>query len=161
MQEESEYLKSKGKLDLSNEVVRALWWKQPYASAMLIGKVETRTWETKIRGKVLICASQKGYSEKQIFEISGEEIGTWMYRDMAHFNVLPDSDLLGHAIAIGDLVDCRPMRKEDESDTYVQYCEGLWCHIYQNVQAIKPFPIKGAQGWRILTDEQKNMIELL
>ncbi|MBA4852067.1 hypothetical protein [Emticicia sp. BO119] len=156
MQSESdEIANKKDKLVLSKEVVRALWWKQPYANAMLIGKVETRTWCTNVRGKVLICASAKPYSVKQVDEISGLLVPSLFDA------VNPDGSLNGHAIAIGDLVDCRPMQYEDESNTYVQYREGLWCHIYENVRPIKPFKIKGAQGWRILTDEQKAMIELL
>ena len=164
MQEEAESLLRKPKLGLSKETVRALWWKQPYASAMLIGKVETRTWPTNVRGKVLICASAKRYTNKEYFEITPFELEwPWLSKMIDFDNKMKTNylQILGHAIAIGDLVDCRPMVKEDEADTYVQYKEGLWCHVYENVQAIKPFPIKGAQGWRILTDEQKKLIELL
>ena len=146
-----------------NEVIRALWWKQPYASAMLVGKIETRTWPTKVRGKVLICASAKSYSNEMVNQISGI-FKMFLLSDLIR-KLLPSSVLdvfiTGHAIAIGDLVDCRPMTKDDEEKCFVQYREGLWCHVYENVQAIKPFPLKGCQGWRILSEEQKGLIELL
>ena len=141
-----------------NEVIRALWWKQPYASAMLVGKIETRTWPTKVRGKVLICASAKEYNFDEIVAISGD------FRDSLFADLTFKAETLGNfgnAIAIGDLVDCRPMTKDDEGKTFVQYREGLWCHVYENVQAIKPFPLKGCQGWRILSEEQKGLIEIL
>lgn len=147
--------------NFKNEIVRALWWKQPYASAMLLGKIETRTWPTKVRGKVLICASVNSYAFKETQTISGKMF-PFLVTEMVFSQIPKDIiDLCGHAIAIGDLVDCRPMVKEDERQTYVQYREGLWCHIYENVQAIEPFPLKGAQGWRILTEEQKELIKIL
>jgi hypothetical protein len=46
-----------------NQEIRALTWKEPYASLMLHGKIETRTWYTKYRGLVLICAGLKHYNE--------------------------------------------------------------------------------------------------
>lgn len=44
--------------------IRALSTKQPYASLMLHGKVETRTWDSKYLGWVLICASKQAYLPK-------------------------------------------------------------------------------------------------
>jgi hypothetical protein len=143
-------------MDFQNEVVRALWWKQPYAAAMLVDKIETRTWHTNVRGKVLLCASAKPYHHRQILEISSEKQFQRIY------DVVGSQKWeYGKAIAIGELVDCRPMVKQDEALTYVQFREGLYCHIYENVRAIEPFEIKGAQGWRILNYEQKALIKLL
>jgi len=65
----------------------------------------------------------------------------------------------GNAIAIGRLVNCRPMNPEDEDKCFVQYHPDLYCHIYENVKAIKPFPWKGMQGWTILTSEQIRQIQ--
>ena len=48
------------------EPIKALSWKQPYASLMLKGKIETRSWPTNYRGLVLICASKAPYSIKEI-----------------------------------------------------------------------------------------------
>lgn len=53
--------------------LRALSWKEPFASLMLLGKIETRVWDTKYRGLVLICASKQIYTADEIRHISGDE----------------------------------------------------------------------------------------
>lgn len=57
------------------EEIRALSWKEPYASLMLHGKIETRPWSTKYRGLVLVCASQKPYTEAELMGIAGVATG--------------------------------------------------------------------------------------
>lgn len=154
--------------------VRALSWKQPYASLMLHGKIETRVWDTKYRGYVLICASKQRYSNRQIENISGIN----QFKRLC--KVLEGTDAyLGKSIAIGKLVDSRPMTKADEDACFVEYREAwpvekhdkygnsipaekqLWCHIYEDVHAIEPFDWKGSQGWSTLTWEQKKKIIIL
>lgn len=124
--------------------VRALSWKNPFAELMLLGKIETRTWNTNYRGLVLICASQKAYSEADIIGISGE---LQTQRILTTLNSLAIKERNGHAIAIGNLIDCRPMRKDDEDKCFVKYNPNLFCHIYENVKPIEPIPYKGSQGW--------------
>ena len=136
----------------------ALSWKQPYAELMLHGKVETRTWSTKYRGWVLICASKVSYTNDQIFNISGHTQGNRI-PDILGFNRMVLR--LGRAIAIGYLCDCRPMMPEDENDCFVQYYPDLFCHAYENVQAIKPFPWKGTQGWNEVSEEIKESILII
>ena len=168
--------------DFSKLSIRALSWKQPFADLMLFDKIETRTWSTKYRGWVLICASKTGYSVDQINKISG------VFQEQRIIDVLEKyydtfekpiniKDRTGHAIAIGKLVDCRPMRKTDENACFVKYKEPwtvtplkkngevgkekkkqLWCHIYDEVIPIVPFAWKGSQGWRELTADQKKQI---
>lgn len=142
---------------LSGQTVRALSWKQPYAELMLHGKIETRAWSTKYRGLVLICVAKKIYTEDVLDKISGKQ----KYRII---NTLTPSNIevnCGMAIAIGELVDCRKMQLEDEDKCFVQYNENLYCHIYENVRAIQPFPWKGKQGWTTLTKEQIDKIAIL
>lgn len=133
--------------DPIKEPVRALSWKQPFASLMLADKIETRTWYTKYRGLVLICASQSPYSESEVRKISGNQ-----YSNM--LDILRRTEPRGVAIAVGRLIDCRRMRPEDEEKCFVQYDENLWCHVYADVRQIEAFPFKGAQGWKQLTAEQ-------
>jgi len=126
--------------------MRALSWKQPFASLMLHGKIETRTWKTDYRGLVLICASKKSYSLKEILSICGD----YQYHrivDTLGYETSQFDDVCGYAITVGDLVDCRKMTKEDENKCFVNYNPDLWCHIYQNVKPITPIPFKGKQGW--------------
>ncbi len=134
----------------------ALSWKQPFASLMLHGKIETRTWKTNYRGLVLICSSKKPYSYKIIKDISGEA----QYQRIMD-KTLDEELFLGSAIAVGNLVDCRPMQPDDEEKTFVAYRDGLYCHIYENVKPIKPFIWKGTQGWKKVSQDIINKIEYL
>ena len=135
------------------EPIKALSWKQHYASLMLKGKIETRSWPTNYRGLVLICASKAPYSIKEIKSMSGDE------------TLIRINDMLtgfcpnGVAIAVGRLVDCRKMRIEDEEKAFVKFNEELYCHIYEDVRPIKtPFPYKGRQKWGKITKEQLDLI---
>lgn len=138
--------------------LRALSWKQPFADLMLHGKIETRTWPTKYRGWVLICASKKPYNHKQILSISG--LQTRRIREtLPMLYDLYLNDHLGKAIAIGYLTGCRPMIKKDEDRCFVQYHSDLWCHVYESVIPLRePMPWKGSQGWRDVPLEFKNTI---
>jgi hypothetical protein len=143
-----------------NVEVRALSWKQPFASLMLNGKIETRVWPTKYRGWVLICASQLAYTGKELSKISGTK------QMLRISNALVDHHSpAGQAIAIGKLSEIRFMTKEDEDVTFVKYQEStdkpLICHIYTDVQTIVPFEWKGVQNWKVLTDEVKAQIKFL
>lgn len=146
------------KIFTPDQKLLALSWKQPYAELMLHGKIETRTWNTNYRGWVLICTSLKAYTWQSVQNISGEK----QYQRMRNI-LLPYfyQNLIayqGYAVAIGRLVDCRPMKPEDEDRCFVQYHLDLFCHIYENVQAIESFPWKGSQGWREVLEVIKKSI---
>lgn len=140
------------------EEVRALSWKQPYGLLMLkpYNKIETRTWRTGYRGKVLMCASQVPYSPESILNISGDRQFT---RAM---ELIADKDLqLGKAFAIGELIDCRRMTPADEDKTFVAYHPELWCHVYTAVHPIEPFDWKGGLGLRKLSPEDIAKIKFI
>lgn len=146
---------------IKNEPLKALSWKEPYGSLMLPphNKIETRTWNTPYRGLVLLCASKKGYTWNVCRDISGEK----------QFNRILDSygpditrrTIEGSAFAIGRLVDCRPMRREDEDRAFVKYFSDLFCHVYENVTPIIPIPWKGSQGFRPVPQDVIEQIQLL
>ncbi len=136
-------------MNISTEL-KALSWKEPHGALMLKGKIETRTRKTNYRGWVLMCASKVPYSNEMVKTISGSKQLLRIYnRTYVH---------PGYAFAIGKLVDCRLMVPEDEDKCFVLYRKGLYCHVYEDVQAIAPFPWKGSQGWRTVTDEIKTKI---
>lgn len=137
------------------EEIRALSWKEPFGSLMLHDKIETRVWPTKYRGKVLICTSKMAYSINAVNSIAG----TKQSKRIAY--LIKSRFRFGMAIAIGDLIDCRRMKSEDEDKCFVQFNPELWCHVYANVKKIQPFPWKGSQGWRTLTPEIKSKIIIL
>lgn len=130
--------------------MKALFWKQPYANLMLHGKIETRTWNTNYRGLVLICASKIPYTTSIVNIIS----------DMNIYEMLKNEKIeLGSAIAVGNLVDCRLMKPEDEKQCFVKYSPNLYCHVYEDVKAIEPFKLKGQVGWMNIDDEILNKIK--
>lgn len=149
--------------------VRALSWKQPYATMMLYGKAETRMWPTEYRGLVLICSSQRPYNDLQLSAIShGEQVRRM--RDKLAEKRFPVLD--GHALGVGRLHTCRCMGayapKQDRKDveeienkTYVRFFSDLWVFEFKDVRPIKPIPWKGSQKWRNLTDDEKKQIVLL
>lgn len=143
------------------EPILALNWKQPYGSLMLYGKIETRTWPTKFRGYVLICTSKKPYDNFDILKISGNKQFGRIEETFNHYGPL------GSVIAIGKLVDCRPMVLADEPRTFVEYKEPwevvnkkgeivvkrLWCHVYEDVVEINPIDFSAGQGWSFVSPE--------
>ncbi len=140
-----------------NEPVRVLTWKEPFATLMLAGKIETRTWNTNYRGLVLIHAAQKAYTEMQMIGISGER---QTQNALVTLNGMGVRENPGHIIEIGRLVDCRKMEKADEDACFVMFNESLYCHIYEDVQPIIPIPHKGKQGWCTAKPELLEQIKL-
>lgn len=141
--------------EITPDNIRALSWKQPFASLMLHGKIETRTWPTKYRGLVLICASKQPYSGAMVQRICGE---LQTYRLQTQY-LGTGTKNHGQAIAVGNLVECRPMQNGDDNACFVEYHEGLWCHVYTDVKAIEPFDFKGGMKWKKLTQEQIEQIK--
>jgi hypothetical protein len=143
-------------MDILNNKLRALSWKEPFGSLMLHGKIETRTWPTKIRGQVLICTSLQPYNALQVRSITGSELFDKISKLVGY-----NDRICGHAIAIGNLVDCRPMKEEDEGKCFVKYYPGLYCHVYENVYPIIPLPWKGRLGWGEVPEEFKKLIKFI
>ncbi len=141
--------------------IRALSWKQPYAELMLHGKIETRTWNTNYRGKVLICASLQSYSDKEINSISGKEQHKRIRSLLMPYFLQNCVAYRGYAIAIAELIECRPMKKEDEDSCFVKFNPSLFVHIYKNVKKIEPFRWKGTQGWKSLTPDLLDKINII
>lgn len=127
-----------------NETLRMLGWKQPFASLMLHGKIETRTWDTAYRGKVLMYSTKEGFEHSDLFGFCSDEILDRIFRTLEEE---PTAELFGMAFAVGYLVHVRPMQPQDEERCFVNYDPARYCHIYKDVQRIDPFPIQGSQGF--------------
>ena len=108
----------------------ALSVRQPYASKIVTG-VKTIEWRSKAfkyRGPLIICASKNPRIKTS----------TGLY--------LPP----GAAIGIVDVVDCRPMMKEDLQAAcslgYLEYIYGPptgYAWILENPREVQPEPVKG------------------
>lgn len=124
-------------------------------------KIETRHWATSYRGELLICAAKKGLSKKNLIHF----LSNWTLQgglapivgkplDMT-FNTWAGVEIedlhFGKAVAIANLIDCR--RTDDlttdeigTEEHFGDFSLGRFGWMFEDVRAIKPFPVKGAQG---------------
>src|SRR5688500_640704 len=96
--------------------MKALSLRQPWANLIASGQktIETRTWGTNYRGPLLIVSSKS-----------------------------PDIPPAGYALAVVDLLDCRPMTKDDEKAAYCEFYPMAMAWILGNVRRVRVFPVKG------------------
>jgi len=101
--------------------MKALSIKQPWASMIARGEktIETRTWDTKYRGELLVVSSKKPV-------IPG----------------LPS----GQAIAVADLVNVRRMTIHDEEAACCEVYNNAYAWVLRNIREIDPFPVRGQLG---------------
>jgi len=99
--------------------MKAISIKQPWANMIRDGlkTIETRTRSTTHRGELLICSSKS-----------------------------PSIYPAGYALAIVDLMDCRPMEKADEEAARCEVYPGAWAWVLRNVRPISIFPVRGQLG---------------
>jgi hypothetical protein len=112
--------------------VKALSLKQPWLSWIIQGRktIETRTWRTNYRGPVLLCSSlTQGW-------------GAWAL----HSSDVDDMEPRGFALAVVDLMDCRPMAEADEKAAMIQWDDRRFAWMLDNVRPILPVPVKGSLG---------------
>ena len=104
---------------MERENMKAISIKEPWASLIHNGSktIETRTWGTKYRGKILLCASKS-----------------------------PISQLSGHAFATADLIDIQVMTEHHELAAMCEVYEGAKAWILENIKPIEPIKVTGALG---------------
>jgi len=110
--------------------MKAISVKQPWANFIADGEktIETRTWSTNYRGSLLIVSS-KNPDLENFPEMEVEGNGPY-----------------GYAVAVADLVDCRPMEPEDAEDAGCECYENAVAWVLENIKKIEPFPVKGSLG---------------
>ena len=131
--------------------VISLW--QPWASLMACGAkhLETRGWDTKVRGRVYIHASQTkaGIADLRYASVSTIEamekalalaMGQWMTE-------LP----FGKIISRGDLTETHPGPKAllawPDQEPFGDFAQGRFAHHYNDLTKIEPIPFRGSQGF--------------
>jgi hypothetical protein len=98
--------------------MKAISIREPWASMFLENKsIETRTWKTDYRGNLLLCASK-----------------------------YPKSEISGKAFAIANLIDVRPMVREDVVKACCEMYDGAYSWVFGKIEKIQPFPVKGQLG---------------
>lgn len=142
---------------LDTRMIKGLAIKQPFADLVVFhNKVETRTWETKYRGWVLFTSSSAQFTWQEVKLLSSNQLRN-VIKKVDWFNDFNK----GVALGIGRLIECRLMEKQDEEICFVNFTEGLYCHIYEEVVPIVPFKIKSKLGLFELQQEDINKIEPL
>lgn len=99
--------------------MKALSVKQPWANLIASGAktVETRTWATPYRGDLLIVSSKA-----------------------------PAIEPAGKALAIVELVDCRPMTRADEALAKCPFYPNAYAWVLRRIRPLRPFPVQGGLG---------------
>lgn len=116
--------------------MKALSVKQPWAWLIASGRktIETRTWPTNYRGPILIVSSKKMMTRDDFKEFR------------LAFTDCPVTMWYGFAVCKANLVDCRPMTKEDENKAGCEIYDGAYSWVLEDVEPIKPFAVKGQLG---------------
>ena len=106
--------------------MKALSLRQPFANEIATGRktIETRTWSTKHRGRVAICASK---SRKRYLG-------------------LHPAPPYGAIVAVATIVDCKPMMQADERAALCHVYPEAWSWFLEDIVRVKPVPIRGALG---------------
>lgn len=141
----------------------SLW--EPWASLIRTGAktIETRSWSTHYRGELLICAAKGGLPRCEVqdyLSLRGFQDGLF---PLLGQNALPveagrqqvtvDHLLFGKAVAIVELVDCRPTvdLSDDEIGNdrpFGDFTPGRFAWFLKMVRNdFKPFHITGSQGF--------------
>lgn len=99
--------------------MKALSVKQPWANLIASGEktIETRVWATDYRGDILIVSSKQ-----------------------------PRIEPAGCAVAIVELIDCRPMTLSDEPAAKCPIYDNAVAWVLKNIRAVEPFPVRGQLG---------------
>lgn len=117
----------------------SLW--QPWATAMALGvkTIETRSWFTRHRGDLLICAGTRkpqNWERELLTTVFGKEVE------------LP----LGRALCIVELYDCVPAHTVELILTgrgehlLGDFTEGRYAWLTRNLRKLASFPVVGRQG---------------
>jgi hypothetical protein len=138
----------------------SLW--QPWASLIVSGakKIETRSWNTNIRGRVAIHASQKrDRMSLEMMDTPEFQDGLKVYDTSGRGKVWISDIALTFGCIVGtvEIIDSLPIHeligtKYDipRERAFGDWREGRWGWILQNpILFKKPIPAKGAQGFWI------------
>jgi hypothetical protein len=127
----------------------SLW--QPHASLMAenLKKIETRSWSTDYRGKLLICSTAN--TPRWAYEDATDN--PILYRAMKQHALLPENRLpAGKILAVCDLVDCIKITEEFAGKlSALEFAAGYYAPrrfawVTENIRKLKePIPVKGRQ----------------
>lgn len=126
--------------------MKALSLYQPWASLIAIGakRYETRSWGTRYRGPLLICAAKTMNSDVKhaLMDVQVQKA-----LSDAGVTIIP----FGIAVCLVDLVECIGTEhitpEQIGTDRpFGDFSIGRWAWKLENVRAVPPFAVKGKQG---------------
>jgi hypothetical protein len=137
----------------------SLW--QPYASLIVTGakKIETRSWNTNVRGTVAIHAAKKKVDKEyeSLFLMSEFQRGMRPYLDVTHDNirVVPNALPFGAIVGTVEITDCLPIEElyggrydTDNERAFGDWSYGRYGWKLANPVIFKdPLPYRGRQGF--------------
>lgn len=121
--------------------IKALSVKNPYAQLIIMGfkTLEIRSFQTKHRGDLLICACG---GKELIWNVHNPENIEFTQEDIDTIY-----ENCGCALGIVTVTNCRPMTPEDASNAWCEYKEGLYAWGLENPRRlVTPFPQLGQLG---------------
>ncbi len=135
--------------------VISLW--EPCASLIRCGAktIETRSWATKYRGPLLICAAKGGLPEKDLKVLMNDhdfQAGLIPLRHQGALTVFTVNLNFGKMVARVNLIDCKKteeMTIEEIGNNYPfgDFSKGRYAHIYSDIIPVKMARVKGSQGF--------------
>lgn len=150
---------------------KAISIKQPFAGLIAYGgkSLEIRTWSTKYRGRLLICASRTIYRGDVMLPGKGSALLPGKGLDKTTTPAKKFWDAIryggyvlgfgtGVAVCTVDLVNVRPMVKEDELAARHPFIEGAFVWEFENPLRINPVEVTGKLG---LFDVQLREVEFV
>ena len=128
------------------QYMNALTIKQPFASLVVFGlkTLEIRSRQTHIRGRVLICSSQKPFAGGMF---NPDNVGEYLDDAVEYIRRMGNLAVHGHAIGMVDIVGCHPMQPNDFKHSFVKYTPGMFAWELENAVEIEPFPVVGQLGF--------------
>lgn len=98
--------------------MNAISIRQPWIELIIRGEktLEVRSWRTKIRGDIILCAS----AAPKMYDLP-----------------------TGQALCIANIVDCRRFLPSDAKKACCDHVDDFYVWELANIRAIQPFPVKG------------------
>lgn len=116
---------------------------------------ETRTWNIKYRGDLLICAAKRPHNGNVllpgIMMGKGAKVSTPLECSKA-LDDFPELAIFGVALCVVNVVGCSPMRYADQQDACCFWYPGAYCWELEDVRPVEQVQIKGSQGFFSVDD---------